>query len=463
MERLRRRVPQAGFIAIRVRKGPAGRERRAVWATSSERRLARDEGISGLILASKPGEDRNFWQGIFAECGRADAFIVVAPDQPHRFNWLDWEAQERCRLPRDCQPHHDGRGNTETRRRRRQGSRPFFPIATERVIQMAVEPLRLATGHVDAFDLQRFINGMVLTPEQLTSPQWRSEFHCKTLEAAYLGAKSEIEKADMEQCLEAWLNEYVHLNDRTRSSIFTQVNQTLAAFTGGIVRSMVSGKTNISPAAIEDGYWILVDMPASRWARPVNSSTRCGSWRLQRHVLRRVARPDSRIIVEWVDEFQNHLNSFDPKYLAECRSHLGCMVVLTQSLHSYYAALSSGRAEHMANALLTNLRTASAVCWETPKAQWASDLCGKSRQILISGSMRPAGSVGRDDGPYEVHGEFLRAPGEQRRAGRVHARPAHRRSAFLHGGRLGDPLRAAVFERSELASHGVQPEVRHGK
>src|SRR5438552_2082449 len=55
--------------------------------------LVQDDGISGQILASKPGEDRKFWQKLFADCGRKNDLIVVAPDQPHRFNWLDWEVK----------------------------------------------------------------------------------------------------------------------------------------------------------------------------------------------------------------------------------------------------------------------------------------------------------------------------------------------------------------------------------
>jgi len=353
--------------------------------------LVRDKDISGLIVGSKPAEDREFWQKLFAQSGRADDLLVVAPDQPHRFNWLDWELKSGA----DCREIANLIMTAgETLKRGEGGGKaqdPFFAIASERMIQMAVEPLRLATGNVDAFDLQRFINGMAMTPEQLKSPEWRQGFHCKTLEAAYQAAKSEIEKSDTEQCLEAWLNEYVNLNDRTRSSISTQVNQILSVFTGGIVRAMVSGTTNISPAAIEDGKWILVDMPISRWGASGQFVNAVWKLAVQRHLLRRAATPESRIIVTWIDEFQNHLNSFDSKYLAECRSHLGCMAVLTQSLHSYYAALSGSQAaEHMANALLTNFaHRIFCALGDAKSAQWASDLCGKSRQILISGSMAP--------------------------------------------------------------------------
>jgi Type IV secretion-system coupling protein DNA-binding domain len=393
--------------------------------------LVRDEGISGLILASKPGEDRNFWQSVFAESGRPNALIIVAPDQAHRFNWLQWEtkngadSREIANLimtASETQKRGEGGGKAQD---------PFFPMATERMMHLGVEPLRLATGYVDAAELQRFVNGMALSPEQLRMPEWRQGFHCKTLEAAYQVATSDIEKTDMDQCLEAWLNEYPNLNDRTRSSITTQVNQTLTPFTSGIVRTMLSGKTNISPAALEGGQWILVDMPVSRWGASGQFVNAAWKLAVQRHVLRRVATPESRIIVTWIDEFQNHLNSFDSKYLAEARSHLGACVVLTQSLHSYYAALNGGpAAEHLANAMLSNFGTRIfTALGDSKSAQWASEFCGRSKQILISGSMAPQQEMwdelmGRTSytGSFSEHMESNVEPVE-----------------FMHGLRTGGP------------------------
>ena len=353
--------------------------------------LVADPGISGVIIASKTGEDRAFWQKLFAQSGRANSLIVIAPDLPLGFNWLDWEVRNGADS-REIANLLMTAG--ETLKRGEGGGKsqdPFFNVASERMIQKGVEPLRLATGHVDAFDLQRFINGMALTAQQLSTAEFREGFHCKILEAAYLAARSDIEKSDMEQCLEAWLNEYVNLNDRTRSSISTQVNQILGTFTGGIVRALVSGKSHITPAAIEDGFWILVDMPVSRWGASGQFVNSVWKMAVQRHVLRRVATHDSRIIVTWIDEFQNHVNSFDPTYLAEARSHFGGQVVLTQSLHSYYSALNGGQAaEHSANALLTNFaHRIFCALGDAKSAQWASELCGRSRQVLIGGSTAP--------------------------------------------------------------------------
>ena len=106
-------------------------------------------------------------------------------------------------------------------------------------------------------------------------------------------------------------------------------------------------------------------------------------------------------------------------------------MVLTQSLHSYYSALSGGQAaEHSANALLTNFaHRVFCALGDAKSAQWASELCGKSRQILISGSMAPQQDlwdemIGRSKftGSFSEHLENNVEPVE-----------------FMHGLRTGGP------------------------
>ena len=88
--------------------------------------LVRDKGISGLILASKPGEDRQFWTRLFADCGRKNALIVVVAGQASDVQLAGLGSPERCRFPRDREFAHDSGRNAETRRRRRQGARSIL-------------------------------------------------------------------------------------------------------------------------------------------------------------------------------------------------------------------------------------------------------------------------------------------------------------------------------------------------
>jgi hypothetical protein len=317
--------------------------------------LARQRDIGCLALASKPVEDLQFWWDILSGETRLCDLRVFGPGHELRFNVLDHEMRSGADS-RELASFLMTLG--ETVHRGEAGGPPneqFFQQQSGRMLHMTIEPVRLAKQYLSPVDLQRFITTAALTPDQLRMPLWQAGFHNRVLEAAFNAPKSPVEEADFEQVMAYWLGEIPALNDRTRSSITTQVQGILAVLCSGVVRELMATTTNVSPAVFDQGGWLLVDMPVSRYGS--SGAMVNGIWHLatERHILRRHAADRRKITVIWIDEFQNHLNSFDPQFLAECRSHGGCMVVLTQSLHSYFAALKGGHAaEHQANALLTN-------------------------------------------------------------------------------------------------------------
>ena len=106
----------------------------------------------------------------------------------------------------------------------------------------------------------------------------------------------------------------------------------LHIFNTGVVRQLISTETNVTPAVLDEGKSIFIDMPIAEYG--VAGAVVCGAWKYatQRYALRLHATGDSKIICLWIDEYQNSVTSFDSKFLAECRSHLACMVVLTTAL-----------------------------------------------------------------------------------------------------------------------------------
>lgn len=374
-------------------QGASGSGKSSAVALQVAKACLKDRQIVLHILASKP-EDREWWMERFVEAGRANELRIFGPDSDLRYNVLDAEVKagaddrEIASVIMTC---------AETLRRGEVGAGSdgengqFFRVQTELMIEMAVVPMRLATATVQVADLQRFVSGAAASVEQLSSPEWREGFHSKVLAAAFEAPKNEIERADFEVCLDYWLNRIPRLNDRTRTSIETQVQQVFHVMGTGIVRKLLSTDTNVSPAIVEDGTSVLVDMPGSRYGASGQFVNAVWHLAVQRHVLRRHAKPGDRIIVQWIDEFQNHVFSGDSRYLAECRSHLGCQVVLTQSMHAFYAAMKGGSAgEHLADALLTNygVKCFCAV-GDAKTAEYASSLVGKHRQTLMNGSMSP--------------------------------------------------------------------------
>jgi hypothetical protein len=351
--------------------------------------VVRSRNSGGLILCSKP-EDAAMWRETFARHRRKDDLIVFSPSQPARFNFLDYVIKSGGHT-RDVTKCITTIGETLRSSDTKGGEdADFWQREQERMIYNAVEAVRLANGKVTAPDLQRFISGAALNPQIIATAEWQAGFHNQTLKAAFEAKKSPAEESDLALSLDYWLGEIPGMADKTRSSITTGVMGLLHVFNTGIVRELVSGETNCSPEDMLNRKWILVDMAPSAWGD--QGAFICGGWKFltQKMVLKREAKPGDCINVVWADECQQFITSFDAHYLAQCRSHLGCMVYLTQSLSSFYAALRSHAGRHQADSLLANFHhKVFHSLGDEISANFAANLVGKSLQTFIGSSVGP--------------------------------------------------------------------------
>lgn len=344
----------------------------------------------GLIVAAKP-EDRAFWAGLFKAAGRENDLILFGPGHDRRFNFLAYvlgmgghtrEVTRCLTLINETLRSSDTRGGENA---------DFFEKEQERMIFNAVEVVKLASGSVSAPDIQKFITTAPLNAAQIATPEWQAGFCNQCIAAAFCKPKTPIEAHDFQLAADYWLTEYPNMADKTRSSIQTGVMGLLHAFNMGAVRELVSTDTNVSPDDMLAGKWVLVNMPAAEWGD--SGSLVAAGWKYltQRRILRREAKDEDCINVIWVDEAQTAVNSYDAHYLAQCRSHKGCMVYLTQSIHSYYSAMHGDKGRHQADALLTNFAAAKIfhALGDAQTAEWASGMLGKERQVFVAGSMQP--------------------------------------------------------------------------
>ncbi len=357
--------------------------------------IVRLPGSGGLILSSKP-EDKEFWNRIFHEAGRSKDLLVFEPSSPLRYNLLDGELKAGADT-REITQLIMTIGETLKRNSRTKGGEndSFWDQLKERTLYNGVEIVKKATGKVSASDLQRFITGAASSPAEIASPTWQEGFHNQCLARAYYAHKTPAEQHDYTQALDFWLKEHPALDSKPRSASLADVLNVLHVFCSGVVRQLLSDKTNVSPELMDQGKWIQVHMPIPSFGTAgafVN-----GAWKyaVQRHILRRHAMHDANPIIIWSDEYQNLINSFDATFLAECRSHRGAMVVLTQSIHSFYASMPGDAGRHQADALLTNFAAAKIfhALGDDQTAAYASSLVGKSLQTFISGSTGPQGSM----------------------------------------------------------------------
>lgn len=217
----------------------------------------------GVVLLPKP-EDFPMWQAILKRADRLQDSAVLGPGYDGRWNFLDYvlktggstrEITTCLMMIGECLQNASDSGGEH---------KAFWRPQEERMIFNAVQVVKLATGKVDAWDLQRFVNGAAQTPEQLKSSEWRRGFHGEMIRKAIEAPMSEMDTHDLELALEYELGELPTMADKTKSSILTGVNGTLHVFNSGIVRELVSTTTNVTPEDTFAGKFLLVN--AAPWS-----------------------------------------------------------------------------------------------------------------------------------------------------------------------------------------------------
>lgn len=380
------------------------------------RSLLHQRNTGGLILCAKPDDARR-WQELFAEAGRADDRLVFGPQSSLRFNFLDYELQrggQTRNIVRLIMTIGETLRASDSKGRE---NADFWEREQERMLYNAVQIVKVALGRVSAPELQQFIAGAARGPEELSDENWKQGFHHQCIQNAYLKEKSAIDAHDCELAFAYWLGELPKMASKTRSSIEVGVNGILHVFNTGIVRELVSGKTNVSPDDLLNRKWIMVDMSPSEWGDLGNFINAGWKYLTQKMILRRDAAEGDPVVVLWCDEAQQFVNSFDSPFLAQCRSHLGCMVILTQSLPSLYAVLHGPAGRHPADALLANFGHVIIHACDPVTAEWASAKLGKTLQTFLGGSLAPAPDlfdelVGRSQytGNFSEHYEAVLQP-----------------------------------------------------
>lgn len=341
----------------------------------------------GLWIASKP-EDKAYAIRLFREEGRPNDLLIMEPGGDYRFNILDHERAKGADTRELAQAFVNF---NETLDRSQGTNRDPYWLGQARIrLHNGIEIMTRATGKLDSWDLKQFLDNAPLSMTEIGTEDWKNGYHNEMLGQASRNCKTKIERRDYKLAEEYFLGSNARLNDKTKTSIDTSVNGMMHVFNTGLVNDMLGTTTNITPDMLDEGKWWFVNMPivpGDTTATFINTAIK---YAVQRHILRRAAKPNDPLLVVWADEFQKIVNTYDSQFLAECRSHKGCMVALTQSAHALYANMGGKESEHVTKALLTNFGT---FVWHTlgdnESAELASGLLGKRKEILYGTSYNP--------------------------------------------------------------------------
>ncbi len=361
-------------------------------SSSSGRLIARAiiglAGAGGLLLLAKP-EDLAFWVGIFSAAGRKDDLIVFSPDQPWRFNALAYIQQTGGDARAITKFFTEIKQTLRGADTRGGENADFFEAEQDRMIYNSVVILKLGLGRVTAPDIHRFILGAAKSPEEMKTQEWQDGFHRACLKKAMEATKTAMEEDDFNLSAEYWISEIPSMDSKTRNNILTGVMGLLHTMNTGLVKELLSGETNVSPDDLLKGKFLALNMSPVVYGD--TGSAVCAAWKLmtQRMVLRRQCDASSKPVIIFADEAQMVVTSNDAAYMAQCRSHMGSMVYLTQSISSYYAKLGGETGKHQVDALMANFGTCIVHACDPVTAKWASEKVGRRLKTYIGTSTAP--------------------------------------------------------------------------
>lgn len=375
------------------------------------------QGFGGLVMCAKP-EERVLWEKYAAETGRSEHLIVISPDQPWRFNFLDYELKREGK----------GAGQTENLvnllshiteiaegKAEQNGGDAFWARAMRELIRNGIDLLSIARGSITLEDICRLIAEAPQNTAQLLDEKWRATSSCAAcLQLADEKKKSEREAHDFDVTARYWLKSFPELSDRTRTGIVSTFTSVADILLHGIAWELFCTTTNIVPeVTYRDGAIILLDLPIQEYHDVGRITQGIFKFMFQRAILRRDSNQHPRPVFLWADEAQNFISSFDYQYQAVARSARACTVYLTQNISNYYSVLGS-RGRDESNALLGNFQTkifhANS---DSPTNQYAADMIAQNwimtanfgNNIGDSGGSRSSG--GNQTLAYKVlPGEF---------------------------------------------------------
>jgi type IV secretory pathway TraG/TraD family ATPase VirD4 len=269
----------------------------------------------------------------------------------------------------------------------------FWERENERLLYNSVLVILLATGKITVSDIQKFIVTALQNPQQVSSPEWQGCFHDKCMRAAFDAPKTPIQQHDFDLATAYFFREWPVMADRTKSGILANALGMLHCMNSGLARLLCSDTTNVSPSEMLRGRWIAINLPPSNYGDTGMFCNSVWKYATQKMILRRKAQGFDAPVVIWCDEFQQFVNSHDSHFLAQCRSHRGCMVMLTQSIHSLIGSMRGENGRNLAMALMGNAGHKVLHSCDADTARYASELLGREERTKIGGSMAPAEDV----------------------------------------------------------------------
>ncbi len=390
--------------------------------SGSGRKLAQNylkAGYGGLVLSVKPDE-RKLWESYCQETGRLDDLLVIHPDNPHRFNFIDYEMNRKG----------EGAGLTENlvmvlktvinagelQKKTLSSNDAFWDNALDMLIFNIVDLCQLAYGTVTLKLLISIAQSIPDNLNKLKDPQFflKNEFG-KALIAVRCKRESKVlndkELRLYEDIENYFLSNLITLNDRTRSVIEHSFLGLLFQLNRDPIYSLFcSSESNFSPEDSLFGKIIFLDLPIKYYDKVGRGIQILFKYVWQRAMERRNIEENDCPVFLWADEAQNFIHEHDIDYQATARSARVCTVYLTQNLPNYMAHMGGDSGKHHVQSFLGTLGTKIFHAnTDHSTNQYAADLIGKD-VFRVQSESKSLGKGYSKTQSWAEHREYLIQP-----------------------------------------------------
>jgi len=356
------------------------------------------KGFGGLVLTVKP-EDPADWLQYVLETGRVGDLIVIDPTQPHRFNFMQYEA-ERSGAGGGLTENLVNLFNRvmEVTSGRQSGGDPFWTNAARQLLRNTIDTLSLSGQPITLPNIKLLIDQ---APRQREDLDASNTAHRELFWDCYSKLQAQLDQTlndpgscpELQLCLSYWETEFLDLGDRTRSSIVSTFTSVADPLLRSIFFQLFCTKTTVTPENSFEGKIILLNLPYKEFGEVGRLAQIIFKYLWQQAVERRPAGDEAQPVFLWADEAQYFVTSTDALFQQTARSRRACTVYLTQNLHNYLAGHERAAVESLLANLNTKVFHANA---HTDTNKWAADLIGMVEQD------RQSTNFGQDNASFSM-------------------------------------------------------------
>lgn len=265
---------------------------------------------------------------------------------------------------------------------------PFWDASRKELLTHTINCIYGAYGTLDMEMIRKFINSAPLTARDRHD---EASFHNRTMRKLASNPAVPLELNDLDLAADYFEHTWGKLDHRTRSNVVISLTSLMAPVLGSYADRILNGPMTWCPELLSEGVVTVFDFSVKEENETGLILQTILKLAVMRHIETRKVDDTTRPIAIIADEAAYFVGPEDEAFLQTARSSKGCVLYITQSISSFYAAIGGSNPRETTASFLTNFTNKWIHNVSDPATtQYLADAIGK-RVTLRSSSNRNAG------------------------------------------------------------------------